>query len=153
MPMLSRTEAGMVIAIWGQAWVRGTDGLFRALKLGDGLQKGAVVLTEQNAIVQIAAPTGDGDADHATIAVTTKTPELGAERAIEGINLGRSDSAPAAGLAGGDGGDLTPGLRVERIAEVVTADALSRNALESADRTLPELPGGHQPQQVTTTSV
>ena len=60
MPMLSRTEVGMVIAIWGQAWIRGADGMFRALKLGETLHKGTVVLTAQDAIVQIAAE-GTGD--------------------------------------------------------------------------------------------
>ena len=35
MPMIHTTEFGMVIAIWGQAWIRDAHGHFRALKLGD----------------------------------------------------------------------------------------------------------------------
>ncbi len=54
MPMIHKTEFGMVVAIWGQAWIRGADGHFRVLKLGDMVHKGAVVLTGQNSIVQLA---------------------------------------------------------------------------------------------------
>ena len=31
--MIHKTEIGMVVAIWGQAWIRGADGHFRVLKL------------------------------------------------------------------------------------------------------------------------
>jgi hypothetical protein len=102
MPMLSRTEVGMVIAIWGQAWIRGADGMFRALKLGETLHKGTVVLTAQDAIVQIAAE-GTGDDLDPIVAAANKTqPTTDADRAIEGINKGDADAAPAAGLSGGD---------------------------------------------------
>jgi hypothetical protein len=121
MPMLSKTEVGMVIAIWGQAWVRGADGMFRALKLGETLHKGTVVLTAQDAIVQIASE-GVGDDRTSVVAASNKTqPTPDADRAIEGINKGDADAAPAAGLSGGDGGDLQPGLRVDRIVELTQA--------------------------------
>ena len=152
MPMLSKTEVGLVIAIWGQAWVRGADGLFRVLKLGDTLHKGTVVLTAQNAIVQIA-PEGDGDEPDRTLAAVDKTNTLDADRAIADINKGSADAAPAAGLGGGDAGDLTPGFRVERISEVAPAGALSRQAGSPDDTAPSELPVGHEPGQVKSSVV
>ena len=128
MPMLSRTEVGMVIAIWGQAWVRGADGMFRALKLGDTLHKGTVVLTAQDAIVQLGPDADAQVVDTKVAAVVNKASLLDADRAIEAINAGSADAAPAAGLGGGDGGDLTPGLRVERISEVAPTGVLARSA-------------------------
>src|SRR5574338_674754 len=115
MPMLSKTEAGMVIAIWGQAWVRGADGLFRALKVGDPLHKGTLLLTAQNAIVQSGAE-GNAESEAAVTAATKSATSAttDADRAIEAINKGDADAAPAAGIGGGGGdGDLSPGLRVE----------------------------------------
>ncbi|MFI4932099.1 MAG: Ig-like domain-containing protein, partial [Burkholderiales bacterium] len=136
MPMLSKTEVGMVIAIWGQAWVRGADGNFRVLKLGDTVQKGAMVLTTQEAIVQIA---GD-DTTTKTAAITP--PKTDADLAIEGINKGSAETAPAAGLGGGGGGSLEPGLRVDRITEEVPAASPLRSAVsvDAPDET--ELPSG-----------
>ncbi|MBE7416662.1 MAG: tandem-95 repeat protein [Ideonella sp.] len=137
MPMMDKTEFGLVIAIWGQAWVRDADGRFRALKLGDAVHRGSMVLTAQDSIVQIAQtresqtqepPTTQG-AEHAgsdSKHHKAKTDAIGddAERAITELNRGEPDAAPAAGLAGGDGGDLTPGYRVERIVELVTPASL-----------------------------
>ncbi|MCC7285710.1 MAG: tandem-95 repeat protein, partial [Burkholderiaceae bacterium] len=152
MPMLSRTESGMVIAIWGQAWVRGADGLFRVLKLGDTLHKGQLLLTAQDAIVQISGEDG-GTVAAKPDKATAKTPTSEADSAIEAINKGDSDAAPAAGLAGGADGDLAPGLRVERINEVTTGVTLARSALEpEAIAPLPLLTGGEagQPQSSNT---
>ena len=67
MPMLSKTEVGMVIAIWGQAWVRDGHGMFRPVKLGDVVHKGEFVLTAQNAIVQIADQASDAPDDQAKV--------------------------------------------------------------------------------------
>jgi hypothetical protein len=114
----------MVIAIWGQAWVRGADGLFRTLKLGDTVQKGAMVLTAQEAIVQIA-----GDDTTTNTAAITPPKKTDADLAIEGINKGSTETAPAAGLGGGGGGgSLEPGLRVDRITEEVPAATPLRSA-------------------------
>jgi len=137
MPMIHKTEFGLVIAIWGQAWVREADGKFRALKLGDPVHKGSMVLTTQDSIVQIAQaqpprahePQAAQDSEHAAGDKKhdkAKPDAAGddAERAIADLNRGAQDAAPAAGLAGGDGGDLTPGYRVERIVELVTPGSL-----------------------------
>ncbi|HEY6354801.1 MAG TPA: Ig-like domain-containing protein, partial [Burkholderiaceae bacterium] len=136
MPMLSKTEVGMVIAIWGQAWVRGADGLFRVLKLGDNLQKGAMVLTAQEAIVQIAAD------DTSTITAAITPPKTDADLAIEGINKGSAETAPAAGLGGGGGGALEPGLRVDRITEEVPAATPFRSAVSVDAPVETDLPSG-----------
>src|SRR5215471_7935418 len=148
MPMLSKTEVGMVIAIWGQAWVRGADGMFRALKLGDTLHKGSVVLTGQNAIVQLGRE-NEGDARDDVVAAAPKraTQTLDAEQAIADINKGKAEAAPAAGLGGGDGGDLQPGYRVERIAELSPGNVLARNAVAGNPLAPPDLPAGHQADQ------
>jgi len=144
MPMLSKTEVGLVIAIWGQAWVRGADGMFRALKLGDTLHKGTVVLTEQDAIVQLGREDED-DTPEIVAAAPKKTPQtLDADQAIADINKGKAEAAPAAGLGGGDGGDLQPGLRVERIAEVAPGGALLHSAGNADALTPPELLAGHE---------
>ncbi|HSB98311.1 MAG TPA: Ig-like domain-containing protein, partial [Burkholderiaceae bacterium] len=156
MPMLSKTEAGMVIAIWGQAWVRGADGLFRALKVGDPLHKGTLLLTAQNAIVQIGA---DGTADVSETAVAAETKKAtdattDADRAIAAINQGSADAAPAAGIGGGGGdGDLSPGLRVERISEVAPAGALAAPSANLEAAVMPELPDGHQAEQLKSSTV
>ncbi|HEY2978032.1 MAG TPA: hypothetical protein VGJ35_08675, partial [Burkholderiaceae bacterium] len=153
MPMLSKTEVGMVIAIWGQAWVRGADGMFRALKLGETLHKGTVVLTAQDAIVQIA-PEGDGDDLESIVAATNKTQQTAdADRAIEGINKGDADAAPAAGLSGGDGGDLQPGLRVDRISEVMPGGALLRSVGNPEAIAPEELLAGHGAARINTVAV
>ena len=144
MPMLSKTEVGMVIAIWGQAWVRGADGLFRALKPGDTVRKGAMVLTAQDAIVQIA------DDDTPTVAAKT-SPKTDADLAIEGINKGSADTAPAAGLGGGGGGALEPGLRVDRITEVASTPEQPRGAGTVDAPVEPEFLSGDAPPVKTIT--
>ena len=152
MPMLSRTEVGLVIAIWGQAWVRGADGSFRALKLGDTLQKGTLVLTAQDAIVQITRE-GAADATDGAVVATHKADTLDADRAIEGINRGSADAAPAAGLGGGDAGGLTPGFRVDRIAELAPGSALSRPAVGPDELAPPVLLSGHAVEQARTQTI
>ena len=117
MPMMTKTEFGMVVAIWGQAWIRDANGHFRPLKVGDAVHRGAVVLTQQDSIVQLAQT----DAPRVQQSQTKKAAEsTEADRVIEALNQGDAKTAPAAGLTGGEGGDLTPGFRVERIVELTT---------------------------------
>jgi hypothetical protein len=122
MPTFATTPRGTVVSIWGKAYIRGTDGVWRPLKLGELVMPGDELLTEQNAIVQMT------DARPEPV----KLGELGTiERSVGALERGEREAAPAAGLAGGDGGDLQPGLRVDRIVESVTpADLLTR--LDSA---------------------
>ncbi|WP_374568230.1 Ig-like domain-containing protein [Ideonella sp.] len=102
----ARQLTGKVVGLWGVAFVRDAEGHIQPLKVGDVVKKGEVVLTGQDGIVQVEA------ARHATIA------DL--ERVIAEVDQGAPDAAPAAGLQGADGGDLQPGLRVDRISETVT---------------------------------
>src|SRR5688572_29631013 len=116
MPMIHKTEFGMVVAIWGQAWIRDANGHFRALKLGDAVNKGDVVLTTQDSIVQLAP----AEAPREDITTAKADAPTEADRVIADLEKGDAKAAPAAGLIGGDGGDLQPGFRVERIVELTT---------------------------------
>ncbi|HEY4068142.1 MAG TPA: tandem-95 repeat protein, partial [Burkholderiaceae bacterium] len=95
------------------------------LKVGDIVHKGDVILTSQNGIVQL---TPDDSAADATAAARVKeaiTPASDLDTIITALNDPDSKAATAAGLAGGDGaGDLSPGLRVDRISEAVTPASL-----------------------------
>ncbi|MDH5330087.1 MAG: Ig-like domain-containing protein, partial [Aquincola sp.] len=111
MPTFVNTPRGTVVSIWGKAYIRGTDGAWRPLKLGEVVMPGDALLTEQNAIVQMT----DGPRE------PIKLGELGAiDRSVDALDRGDLDAAPAAGLAGGDSGDLQPGLRIDRIVESIT---------------------------------
>ena len=91
MPMIHKTEFGMVIAIWGQAWIRDANGHFRALKLGDAVHRGDVVLTTQDSIVQLA----QADAAREEQPATTKATEpTDADSVIEVFESGRRAHRP-----------------------------------------------------------
>ena len=53
MPTLLQTSHGKVTGIWGSALLRGADGQMRALKIGDEVHRGDVILTTQDGIVQL----------------------------------------------------------------------------------------------------
>jgi VCBS repeat-containing protein len=109
MPTIQNTTRGQVVQIWGKAYIRGTDGVWRPLAVGEVVPQGAEILTEQDAIVMMMR----GD-----VAVPKVAAESPVERAITAVDKG--EEAPAAGLQGGGSGDLQPGLRVDRIVELVT---------------------------------
>jgi VCBS repeat-containing protein len=109
MPTIQNTTRGQVVQIWGKAYIRGTDGVWRPLTVGEVVPQGAEILTEQDAIVMMTR----GD-----VAVPKVAAESPVERAIIAVDKG--EEAPAAGLQGGGSGDLQPGLRVDRIVELVT---------------------------------
>ena len=54
MPILAQTRAGKVVSLWGKALIRGTDGKMRALQVGDMVQRGDVILTSQDGIVEVS---------------------------------------------------------------------------------------------------
>ncbi len=113
MPILNRTAFATVTGMWGTALIRGADGKMRVLKMGDVVQQGDVILTSQDGIVQLTNEQGERRVAHAAA-----PNEI--DRVIQALNREDAEAAPAAGLTAGDGGDLTPGLRVDRIAEGVT---------------------------------
>jgi VCBS repeat-containing protein len=118
MPTFDNTPRGTVVSIWGKAYIRGADGVWRPLKLGEVVKPGDAMLTDQDAIVQMV------DAGGATVVLPVPA---ATDRAITAVEQGQPDAAPAAGLAGGDGGELQPGLRIDRLVESITpADVATR---------------------------
>ncbi|MEO6408858.1 MAG: Ig-like domain-containing protein, partial [Burkholderiaceae bacterium] len=112
MPTLLQTSHGKVTGLWGSALLRGADGKMHALKLGDEVFRGDVILTTQDGIVQLTLDPAPGT------------------RVVEVEPDGEIDITPGAGLTGGEGGDLQPGLRVERIVETLTPAAALVTAAE-----------------------
>jgi len=110
MPILAMSS-GTVTAIWGAAFLRLPDGQLRPLKVGDKVQGGQQVVTQDDGLVQISP---DPEA--------TPRVQAGAEteRVIADLAQPEPQEAPAAGLQGGLGASLSDGLRVERISESVT---------------------------------
>src|SRR5438876_976636 len=58
MPTLLQTTHGRVTALWGSALIRGADGKMHALKVGDIVNRGDVILTTQDGIVELAPERG-----------------------------------------------------------------------------------------------
>lgn len=110
MPILAMSS-GTVTAIWGAAFLRLPNGQLRPLKVGDKVEGGQQVVTEDDGLVQISP---DRDA--------TAVARAGADTERVIADLAQPDplEAPAAGLQGGLGASLSDGLRVERISESVT---------------------------------
>ena len=135
MPTIVQPFQGRVTGLWGSAKLRGADGKMHALQVGDLVQRGDVILTSQDGIVQLnpddAVPTQTAATpDAATVATTSEI-----DRVISGLNQPAPIDPAAAGLSGGDGaGDLTPGLRVERISEGVSATSSSQSGGEAGQR-------------------
>ena len=139
MPTIIQTFQGRVTGLWGQAKMRGADGKMHVLELGDLVHKGDVILTSQDGIVRLSPE----DSELTRIALeeaarptrTAATTDTDIDRVISGLNETDSREAPAAGLNGSDGaGDLTPGLRVDRVAEGVTTSGsvAQTNGIERA---------------------
>ena len=131
MPTIVQTFQGKVSGIWGTAHMRGADGKMHLLKLGDLVHQGDVILTTQNGIVQL-----DSDASAplpASVAKATQTAQPDdIDRVINALNTDpTAQDATAAGVTGGDGaGDLSPGLRVDRIAESITPASTAPNGTD-----------------------
>ncbi|MDP1690556.1 MAG: Ig-like domain-containing protein, partial [Burkholderiaceae bacterium] len=111
-----RGIAGIVVSIWGKAYVRSANGQWRPLKLGEVVRPADTLLTEQDSIVMMT----DG---HGRLLPTGPVAASEADRVIAALNSADPLAAPAAGLSGGDGSGLQPGLRVERLVEDVTPSA------------------------------
>ena len=113
MPTIVQTVTGKVTGLWGSARVRGADGKMHPLKLGDIVNKGDVILTGQDGIVQLTPE------DSATPPVAAKATDTVADidRVISQLNQNDPKAATAAGAADGTLGE---GLRVDRVVEGVT---------------------------------
>ena len=133
MPTIIQTTQGTVTGLWGSAIVKGADGRAHPLKMGDIVRRGDVILTSQDGIVQLTsdihAPAPSAAAatvDATTLPAAAEAPPKAAaarsevDQVIEKLAQNDADAATAAGLAGGDGGEFLPGLRVDRITETLT---------------------------------
>jgi surface adhesion protein len=124
MPTIVQTVNGKVTGLWGSALRRMPNGKLVPLKMGDEVHKGDVILTTQDGLVQLTPlPDAPGLA-----AKPTPPTDDEIDRVIAELNEPDSQTAPAAGLTGADGGGLQPGLRVGRIAEDVTPVSLAQTA-------------------------
>ena len=120
MPILIQTTHGKVIAMQGSALIRGADGKMRALHVGDIVERGDVILTTQNGIVEMKPEAGPN------VAATPVANDI--DRVITGLNEDNPATATAATLAGDGAGDLSPGLRVDRVVELASASALTQSS-------------------------
>jgi VCBS repeat-containing protein len=113
MPTIHQITEGRVSALWGAALIRGADGKMHALKLGDVVHRGDVILTTQKGIVELLP------VDTTAVAATPPTDDI--DRVIADLDKGDPTAATAATLGGDGGGDLLPGLRVDRVTETIAA--------------------------------
>ncbi|MDO9313492.1 MAG: Ig-like domain-containing protein, partial [Burkholderiaceae bacterium] len=130
MPTLMQTTQGRVTGLWGSALIKGPDGQMRALKMGDLVHRGDVILTTQDGIVQLTA-----DETPVAAAAIKSAPATDIDRVISDLNQNDPDAATAAGLNGGDGGEFLPGLRVDRIQEELTPAGLAYSGTSAPGNT------------------
>lgn len=128
-------SAGRVTAIWGSAYYRQQDGSLAPVRVGDDLVGGQQILTDQNGIVEIEPA-----------ALSPKILKLiqaaaDIDRTLKDIEAREPEVVPAAGLDGSFNGSLLPGIRVDRVAEVLTPNVFGLGSPEAgvADR-LPTVP-------------
>ncbi len=131
MPILVKTLVGTVVELQGHAVVRLPNGRTRALKLGDVVHRGDVIVTTQDGIVRLETSDSTRLAGNDTL------------RTIEALESGSPEAATA---AGGRDGEVQEGLRVERIAEAVGPFALPGAEAFGAERIQPF--GGNGAQDV-----
>jgi hypothetical protein len=119
MPILAMS-AGTVVAIRGAAFLRLPDGTLQPLAVGDKVKGGQHIVTDDASWVQISP-----DPDATPRVAAPAAPVTPVDQAIAAIE--NDEEAPAAGLTGGGGGGLQPGLRVDRVQEGVTPLAYDYN--------------------------
>jgi len=119
MPILAMS-AGTVVAIRGAAFLRLPDGTMQPLAVGDKVKGGQHIVTDDASWVQISP-----DPDATPRVAAPAAPVTPVDQAIAAIE--NDEEAPAAGLTGGGGGGLQPGLRVDRVQEGVTPLAYDYN--------------------------
>ena len=150
MPVIVQTVTSKVSALWGRSYIRDADGKFRPLQMDEVVVRGDMILTEQNAIVQLSE---DLKADAAPaaprVAAVKATDFSDMDRAISGLEKGELNFAPAAGTSAGDGG-LTPATVVERLNETAP-EGLQPVTLPLVLPTFGE--AGAPPTQTTTVTV
>ena len=157
---VSAQASGVVVILQGNAWVVNVDGVRRPLKVGDEVQEGQIVVTDENTRLELALPNGQPlivasgrelliDANLLGTSPVDKT-----EAAIKDLNSGTNDIAralaadgdlsaepdlSAASLGGSEVSDSHSFVRLLiRINESLRPLSLSRDAQQSNPE--PEFP-------------
>ncbi|MBB1078149.1 retention module-containing protein, partial [Rhodoferax sp. 4810] len=141
---------GIVVALKGNAWLVNPDGSRRLLKVGDEVQEGQRIVTENGAELELALPNGQQVAVTSARELLIDATLLGSapvdatEAALKDLNSGASDLAQAlaaggdltteldptaAGLTGGEASDSHSFVRVLRVVETIDPLAIGRDAL------------------------
>ena len=151
---ISAQARGVVVILQGNAWVVSPDGSKRAIKLGDEIQEGQVVLTESGTRLELALPNGreislesgrellidanllgfaPEDATNAALKDLNSSPAAIARIIASGGDLSTELEATAAGLSGGDASDSHGFVRVLRISEFLSPLGIQREAQTSTE--------------------
>jgi uncharacterized protein YcfL len=124
MPILAKSSSGTVTGLWGSAFVRLPSGKLKPLAVGDEVKKGEHIVTTQDGLVQITPPKGGKPVEVKPNLGKPAHTELAGhgdvDKTIAALERGDQDAVTAAGLDGGASGGLLPGLRVDRVVELVT---------------------------------
>ncbi|HEX5357270.1 MAG TPA: retention module-containing protein, partial [Aquabacterium sp.] len=138
MPKSAQVPGGIVSSLQGRANVIAAgEKTARPLQQGDTIQPGDVILAAQNAELQITDVDGNAWMPRdMQVALADVNDKAGADKkhshprhtvdhktlddAINAVERGDEDAATAAGVTGGGGGAMSPGLRVDRVIEAVT---------------------------------
>uniref|UniRef100_UPI0025F74F5B retention module-containing protein n=1 Tax=Rhodoferax sp. TaxID=50421 RepID=UPI0025F74F5B len=144
---ISAQARGVVVILQGNAWVVAPDGSKRAIKLGDEIQEGQVVLTDDGTRLELALPNGRGialesgrellidanllgiateDATSAALADLNSGAAAVARVIATGGDLSTELDATAAGLSGGDASDSHSFVRVLRVSEGLSPLGIDR---------------------------
>ena len=144
---VSAQARGVVVILQGKAWVVDASGNRRALAVGDEVQEGQQIITEEGTRLELALPNGQPlivaagrelliDANLLGTASTDKS-----EASLVNLNSGAAEvariiasggdlsaelEATAAGLGGGEGSDSHSFVRLMRIQEEVAPLSISR---------------------------
>ncbi|MFO1264312.1 MAG: retention module-containing protein [Rhodoferax sp.] len=139
---------GIVVILQGNAWVRDAKGTNRLLHIGDEVQEGQVIVTEDGTRLELALPNGQPLRLESGRELLIDANLLGSvvdksEAALKDLNGGSAEverilatggdlsdklESTALGLAGGDGSDAHSFVRLLRIQESVTPLAIDRAA-------------------------
>jgi len=123
MPILAKSSSGTVTGLWGSAFVRLPSGKLKPLAVGDEVKKGEHIVTTQDGLVQITPPKGGKPLEVKPNMGKPAHTELAGhgdvDKTIAALERGDQDAVTAAGLDGGASGGLLPGLRVDRVVELV----------------------------------
>ncbi|MEN9376272.1 MAG: hypothetical protein RL710_1429, partial [Pseudomonadota bacterium] len=144
---ISAQARGIVVVLQGKAWVANADGTRRLLQIGDEVQEGQKIITEDGSRLELALPNGQ------PLAVTSgrelliegsllgTAPTDKTEAALKDLNSSTSQiervlagtgdiskelEPTAAGLGGGDASDSHSFVRILRINETLSTASLER---------------------------